>query len=159
MQVLTIIGFVLLLVGFILAAVEMILPGFGIPGILSAICFIAGVIMAANTIEQAVTLTVIIVVVLAIMLTVVIVLFHFKKMKSPIRLDEELGKGEGFLSSDDLAFLVGKEGMTTTVLRPTGKCEIEGISFEVRSEIGYIEKGRKIVVVKIQSGAIVVKEV
>lgn len=79
-------------------------------------------------------------------------------MKSPIKLDEELGKTGGFLSADDLAYLIGKEGIATTDLRPTGKCDIEGVTFEVRSESSFIITGTKIKVIRIQSNALIVRE-
>lgn len=159
MQTVTIIGLLLLAIGLVLIGVELLLPGFGIPGITGSISLVLGVILTAKSFEQALTLVVILVVIIAIMLTCVIVFFHSKKIKSPIALEEELGKKDGFLNADDLAYLIGKRGQTITDLRPTGKCDMEGISFEVRSENGFIEKGKNIQVIKVQSNDLIVKEV
>lgn len=158
MQVLTILGFVLLVIGVVLIGVEMVLPGFGVPGISGTISLVVGIILASKNLEQALVLLVIVLVILAIMLTCVIVLFHSKKVKSPIRLEEELGNKDGFLSADDLAYLIGKEGITTTDLRPTGKCDIDGVTFEVRSENAFIVKGKRIKVIRIQANALIVRE-
>lgn len=158
MQTITILGFLLLALGLGLIGVEMVIPGFGAPGIAGGISLVAGVILASDSIERAVTLIVIILVILAIMLTCVIVFFHSKDIKSPIALKEELGKKDGFLNADDMAYLVDKKGVVITDLRPSGKCEIDGITFAVRSENGYIEKGQKVKVVKIVSNDLIVKE-
>lgn len=157
-DVLSILGIFLLLIGLFLAGVEMVLPGFGLPGISGAISLVAGVALLSKSVEQALTILVILVVILAIMLTCILVFFQSRKVKSPLRLEEELGKKDGFLNAEDLAYLVGKEGETETDLRPTGKCDMEGISFEVRSENGFIEKGKKVKVIKIQSNSLIVKE-
>ena len=157
MQIINIVGMVLLVVGFILAGCEMVLPGFGLPGVLSLVSFIAGIYMFSTSVEQAVLLLMIILVILAVMLTIVIVFFHSSRVKSPIKLEEELGNKDGFLNSEDLAYLIGKTGITTSVLRPTGKCEIEGIIFEVRSEQGFIEKGKQVTVNRIQEKSILVR--
>lgn len=158
MPTIMILGFLLLVLGLGLIGVEMVIPGFGAPGIAGSISLILGVVLASDSIERAVTLIVIILVILAIMLTCVIVFFHSKKIKSPIALKEELGKKDGFLNAEDMAYLVDKKGITTTDLHPSGKCEIDGISFAVRSENGFIEKGKRIKVIKIVSNDLIVKE-
>lgn len=158
MQTITILGILLLVIGIVLIGVEMVLPGFGVPGIAGGISLVGGVILISDSIEQMLTLIVAILVILAIMLTCVVVFFHGKEIKSPIALKEELGKKDGFLNAEDMAYLIGKEGITTTNLHPSGKCEIDGISFEVRSENGFIEKGEKIKVIKIVSNDLIVKE-
>lgn len=158
MQILTILGFVLLVIGVVLIGVEMVLPGFGVPGISGTISLVVGILLASKNLEQAVAILVVVLVILAIMLTCVIVFFHSKKVKSPIRLEEELGNKDGFLSADDLTYLIGKEGITTTDLRPTGKCDIEGVTFEVRSENAFIVKGKRIQVIRIQANALIVRE-
>ena len=158
MQILTILGFVLLVIGVVLIGVEMVLPGFGVPGISGTISLVVGILLASKNLEQAVAILVVVLVILAIMLTCVIVFFHSKKVKSPIRLEEELGNKDGFLSGADLTYLIGKEGITTTDLRPTGKCDIEGVTFEVRSENAFIVKGKRIQVIRIQANALIVRE-
>lgn len=91
-------------------------------------------------------------------MTVTIVFFQSGKMKSPIKLEEALEAEPGYLNATDLQYLVGKEGTAITALRPSGKCDVDGVSFEVRSEIGYIEKAKKVKIVKVQGNTLIVKE-
>lgn len=156
MNGLTIIGIVLLIAGFILIGAEMLLPGFGIPGISGIVCIIGGILLTAKTIEQGLTITVIVVVLLAIML--MIILMVMKKTNPPFVLTDELKAEQGYLNSSDLEYLMGKEGIASTDLKPTGKCNIEGIEFDVRAEGRYIEEGTKVCISRIHENAIMVKK-
>lgn len=158
MDGLMIIGIMLLIVGFVLVGVEMVLPGFGAPGITGGICLVGGIFCTADDIEQGLTITVIVVILLAIMFAVILSLFHMKKIKAPIVLQEELKAEKGYLSSSDLEYLVGKEGTATTDLRPAGKCNIEGIEFDVRSEGRYIAKGSSVQIIRVQGSTLIIKE-
>ncbi len=158
MDIWMVIGIILLIAGFALVGTEMVLPGFGAPGISGAICLVAGIILTADSIEQGLTITVIVVVILAVMFTVILALFHMKKIKPPIILEEELKAEKGYLSSNDLEYLVGKEGIASTDLRPAGKCNIDGIEFDVRSEGKFIQKGSKVFISRIQGNTLIIQE-
>ena len=159
MDGLMVIGMLLLIAGFVLVGTEMILPGFGAPGITGGICLIAGIFLTADSIEAGLTITVVVVVILALMFTVILALFHLKKIKPPIVLQEEMKAEKGYLSTSDLEYLIGKEGFATTDLRPAGKCNIDGIEFDVRSDGKYIAKGEKIRIVRIQGNTLIIKEI
>lgn len=152
------IGIMLLVAGFVLAGIEMILPGFGAPGITGGICLVAGIILTADSVEAGITITLIVTVILVLMFTVILALFHMKKIKPPIVLQEELKAGKGYLSSSDLEYLVGKEGTAATDLRPAGKCDIDGIVFDVRSEGSYVAKGQQVKIIRIQGNTLIIKE-
>ncbi len=159
MDGLMVIGMLLLVTGFVLMGTEMVLPGFGAPGITGSICLVAGILCTADSIEAGLTITIVVVVLLAVMFTVILALFHMKKMKAPIILQEELNAEKGYLSTSDLEYLVGKEGIAATDLRPAGKCNFEGIEFDVRSEGRYIAKGSKVRISRIQGNTLIIKEI
>ena len=157
MDNLVMIGILLLIAGFILVGVEMTLPGFGAPGISGSICLLGGTILTAKTIEEGLTIAVIVIVLLAIMFTIVLTLF--KRVKAPIVLDEELKVTHEFLNESDLDYLIGKRGVAITDLKPAGKCKIEDIEFDVRAENGYITKGTNVRISRIHENTIMIKEV
>lgn len=159
MDGLMVIGMLLLVTGFVLMGTEMVLPGFGAPGITGSICLVVGILCTADSIEAGLTITIVVVVLLAVMFTVILALFHMKKMKAPIILQEELNAEKGYLSTSDLEYLVGKEGIAATDLRPAGKCNFEGIEFDVRSEGRYIAKGSKVRISRIQGNTLIIKEI
>ena len=159
MEGLTTIGILLLVTGVVFMGTEMVLPGFGAPGITGIICLTAGIFCTADSLEEGLTILIIVAVLLAVMFTAALALFHTKKLKSPIILQEEMNAEKGYLSTSDLEYLVGKEGVTATDLRPAGKCNIEGIEFDVRSDGKYIAKGSKVRIIRIQGNTLIIKEI
>lgn len=157
MDNLIMIGIVLLVAGFVLVGIEMIIPGFGIPGISGIVCLVSGILLTAKTIEEGLTITVIVVVILAVMLTIALIVL--KRVKPPIILENELKAERGYLNSADLEYLVGKEGIAVTDLKPSGKCKIEGIEFDVRAESRYIEKGTRVCISRIHENTIMIREI
>lgn len=157
MDVLLSVGILLFIAGFILVGIEMVVPGFGVPGISGIVCLVAGILLTAKDVEQGLTITVIVVAILAVMLTVVMMVL--KRVKSPIVLEEKLQQEQGFLNASDLEYLVGKEGIITTDLKPSGKCRIDGIEFDVRSEGNFLKKGTKVKISRIHEKSIMVHSV
>lgn len=157
MTTLEVVGLILIILGLILIFIEMLLPGFGAPGILGSICSLVGVVLFARTVEQGLTIAIIIVVIIAIMMTVLVLFFHKGKDKSPIKLQEKLEAPEEFLNSSDVEYLIGKTGVAVTDLRPAGKCDVDGVTFDVRSEGSYITKNSQVKIVKVQGNTLIVK--
>lgn len=136
MDTITCIGIILIVAGLVLAGVEMCVPGFGFPGISGAICLVAGVLMAAKSIEQGVFYTIIIVVILAVMMTVIMLIIHLPRKSSPIVLNDEMSNSAEYIGEEDLAGLIDKEGRTITDLRPFGKGIFDGVELAVRAYDG-----------------------
>lgn len=159
MEWIEIIGIILLVLGFILAAVEMVVPGFGAPGISAAICLISGIFCTADSIEEGAFITLVVLALLAVMLAVILWLLSKGKLKSPLILRDEQRKEQGYISSADLAYLLGKKGVAVTDLRPAGTGNFDDIRFDVVSEGCYIKKGAKLEIIKVNGSRLVVKEI
>lgn len=157
MATLEVVGLMLIILGLILIFIEMLLPGFGAPGILGSICSIVGVVLFAKSVEQGLTIAIIIVVIIALMMTMVVLFFYKGKDKSPIKLQEKLETPEEFLNSSDVEYLVGKKGVAITDLRPAGKCDVDGVTFDVRSEGSFITKNSQVQIVRVQGNTLIVK--
>lgn len=157
MDTMVILGILLLAAGFILVGIEMVVPGFGAPGISGIACLVGGIILTAKNIEQGLTITMIVVVILAVMLTLILLLL--KRVKPPFILEEDLKATPEYLNASDLEYLVGKEGIASTDLKPIGKCNIEGVEFDVRAESRYVTKGTKVKISRIHENTIMIKEI
>ena len=157
MDVVMIIGLILLIAGFVLAGIEMVVPGFGAPGICGIICLVAGVFLTADSVEAGIFITVVVIVILGILMTVIMGFLSQKKFKSPIVSDEDLKAGVP-ISSSDLEYLIRKEGKASTDLKPAGKGNFEGIELDIFSEGPYIKKGTSIVISRINENRLMVKE-
>lgn len=158
MEILTIIGIVLLVAGFVLAAVELVVPGFGLPGISAIVCLIAGIIFIADTVEEGILITVVVIVVLGILMTIIMGLLAKRKLKSPIILDEDVRAEDSYLSSSDLEYLIHKEGVAVTDLRPAGRGNFDGIDLDISSGGGYIKRGTPVVIDRISEKRLIVKK-
>jgi membrane-bound ClpP family serine protease len=151
------IGILFLIAGFILIGVEMVVPGFGVPGISGIVCLMAGIFLTADSIEQGVLITVVVIVALGILMTIIMGFLSQKKFKSPIILDTDVKAGVP-IDSSDLTYLLGKEGVAATDLKPAGKGDFEGVELDIFSEGQYIKKGTRIVISKVNQKKLMVKE-
>lgn len=160
--------------GVILLALEIfVIPGFGIAGILGIVFIISGLILsmlnnlffdftfvtAANAIKA--VLTVLIATTLAIILS-----FYFgKKLLTSTRFGEialtnKQNSSEGYTSADaDYQEMLGKTGLTKTMLRPVGKVIIDGNMYDATAETSYIDKETKVKVTRYESSQLFVKQV
>lgn len=154
---LTLFSILLLIVGFVLVGIELTAPGISLPGISGILCLGIGVILIADTIQEGVMITLCILVILGIMLGIALWLLSKGKLVKPMILMDEQKKAQGYMSSNDLEYLLGKEGIALTDLRPSGIGSFEGISFDVISDGQYILKGSEIIIYKVKGSKLVVK--
>ena len=156
---LMVLGIALLVIGFILIGIEMIVPGFGAPGISGIICMIIGLFLTADTIEEGIIILLIVLALLAIMLVIILRLLAKGKLKSPIILKDEISTESGFISSTDLNYLLKKKGTAATDLRPAGRGNFDGVEFNVISKGKYITKNTPIEIYKVEGSKLIVKEI
>ena len=152
-----IIAIILFIAGFILIGIEMVVPGFSIPGITGIICLVAAIFLISDSYVEGAVIALIILVLLGIMFAIILGLLSKAKLKSPIILKDEQNKEKGFISSGDLKYLLGKQGIAVTDLRPTGTADFDGVEFDVISEGKYITKNTKLVIYKVQGSKLIVK--
>jgi len=82
-----------------------------------------------------------------------------KLSKSRIILRETESNEAGYRSTQDTEIFLGKEGVTTTVLRPTGMAEFDGVKLNVISEGEFIPAGSKVRIVRVEGSRILVHTV
>lgn len=158
MEILSIVAILLLIAGFILIGIEMVVPGFSVPGISGIVCLVAGVFLTADSIEEGVIITLIVLALLGIMFVVLLFLLSSGKLKPPIILKEEQKTEQGYISSNDLEYLLGKEGIAATDLRPSGMGDFDGVALDVISGGTYIDKGTPLIIDKVKGSKLIVKE-
>jgi len=155
-------------VGLILIGVEIFaIPGFGVAGISGIILAVTGLTlsMVDNIVFEMPSLLgienvfkaffiVVTSMVIGFLVSLYITrrIFTEKKLFS-LALHDIQETDQGFVSFDS-AFhdLVGKSGVAQTVLRPSGKVEIEGELYDAQALMGYIAAGEQVKVVKFETG-------
>ena len=163
------------IVGLILLIVEIfVIPGFGIFGIIGIVLVVASLVLAMIfnvNFDFSLTSSVTIFQKIAIVLASLTVGFGVsiwlgRKLiladtrYGSIALKTEMTKETGYLSQGEGLFhLIGKQGITTTLLRPSGKIEIENVSYDAISEFGHIERDTTIEVIKFENSQLIVKKI
>ncbi len=147
-----------LIVGIALLVVEVFMPGFGLPGVSGLILVAIGVIITWRTYGPVAGLAV---TVIALALAGISVSLSVKSAASG-RMSRSalfLNDVSGTVDHDDAAALLGKEGVTATVLNPVGIAEFDGVRLNVLTEGTYLEKGVKVRVTQVEGAKIIVREI
>ena len=148
---------VLLLVGVAFASVEVFLPGFGVWGITGSICVVLGIV--ARMIEGAsITQLFILIFIVLIIFTLLFLLMIRSARHGLLSRTAIIETGVSVKETEnEKDELVGKLGKTTTMLRPVGKIDIDGVTYCALTEDGYINENVDIEVVRVEGENIFVK--
>lgn len=155
----TFLGGLCFILGFLFVIVEMFHPGFGFPGVLGGILLIAGVGLTAKTLVELLVMLIIIIAILCIALTIVLKSATNGRLSKILVLHEAQKKETGYVGSNDLEYFLGREGITTSILRPAGTADFEGIKLDVVSEGDFIKQDIMVKIIAVQGRRIVVREI
>jgi membrane-bound serine protease (ClpP class) len=166
---------VLFIAGIILIGVEIfVLPGFGVAGAAGISLAIAGLALSlignvkfnfemvdGSSIVSAL-LTVTISIFTGLMLAIWLSKLAFSAQRGAfhnLSLNSTQQLSEGYVSFNvDQFEMVGKKGTAHTVLRPSGKVNIDGEIWDARSIGGFVDKGDFITVMRQESGQLYVEK-
>ena len=147
-----------LLIGVALLVLEVFVPGFGLPGVSGLILLTIGIVITWNTYGSVAGLavTLITLALAGISISVSIKSAATGKLsKSALILNEVTPP----VDHEDTETLVGKEGVTATVLNPVGIAEFDGVRLNVVSEGSYLGKGAPVRIQQIEGTKIIVREI
>lgn len=149
---------ILLVVGIGLVIAEFFIVG-GIAGILGAAAIGGSIIMAGGNPMQ-MALSVLIALAIATIGAVIIIKFFGKKLHllNKMVLMDATDTEAGYVSNVNRLELVGKNAETLTPLRPAGTVELDGERIDVVSEGSYIDRGKNVIIVKVEGSRVVVRE-
>lgn len=149
----------LIVVGFILLLIELlIIPGFGLIGVLGLGSLAAGSYTAYTKLSPMVGVAVS----LGSLLIVIssLKLLPKSSLWKRLRLESAETQESGFgIAEKNVEELIGKEGHSITPLRPTGTATIEGRRIDVVTEGVFLPKDVPIKVVKVEGNRAIVREV
>lgn len=163
----------LFVLGVILIALEIfVIPGFGVAGIMGIVCLVCGLAfsMVSNDYfdfklaHPGMLFNSFMIVIGSMILAIVLmVIFGKNILRSSafkrLVLQDEQKSEEGFTSSVHKTNLLHKEGVAKTVLRPSGKIEIEGVWYDAVALDGFIEVGARIYVEKHENYNLFVRKI
>ncbi|MDN3668296.1 NfeD family protein [Echinicola jeungdonensis] len=145
----------LLVLGLLLVLVEVIfVPGTTLVGILGVLFTGMGIYVCFQNFE---TETAFIVVALTVLGNVLVVLYGFRSGVWNRFSLKETSVGRAF--DERLAGLeVGQKGRTISDVKPFGKAEFDDKIYEVKSNSGFISAGTEVVIHKLESNKIIIKQ-
>lgn len=134
------------LFGVVLLIVEVFMPGFGLPGISGIVLEGAAIVLTYlwHGGLAALGVTVLILAIVAVAISLALRSANRGRLsKSNIILKEEETAENGYTatSAADMQVFVGRQGVTTTPLRPTGLAEFDGVRLNVASQGGFHSQG------------------
>ena len=147
-----------LLAGITLVTVEIFLPGFGLPGITGLTLLVVAIVLTwtAYGALAGLAMTLITLALAGIAISVSIrSAANGRLSRSPLILKNA---AEETPQQDEMQALVGKTGVTATMLRPAGIAVFDGVRLSVVTAGEFIEKDRGVRIVKAQGAQIVVEE-
>ncbi|MBQ7785518.1 MAG: hypothetical protein IJ381_05160 [Clostridia bacterium] len=140
-----------------LIILEVFLPGFGLPGISGALLIAVGTFIAATHygVLAAVAMLLVFIALLALVVSWILHMMSRSGVRSEIFLHEK----EELHVNKDMQVLLGRRGKTTSVLRPAGIADFDGVRLNVVTEGGFVEKGCAVEIIKADGSSIVVRSV
>ena len=150
------------LVGVALMVVEAFMPGFGVAGFFGIAAEIVAVILTFTSHGLAAALVVLLIGVTVSALAVSFSLRSIAKGKlsdSPMVLRETESADKGYSTSEDMQVFLNKEGTATTVLRPTGMAEFNGVKLNVVSDGEFIPAGTPVRITAVEGARIIVHKI
>lgn len=149
------------LAGLGLLILEMFLPGFGIPGISGIVLMIISAIMVWVEAGALAALGMVVVCIALVAIALSIALksaANGRLSQSELVLRESVKGAKDENESSDLSVFLGREGVTHTVLRPSGIAEFSGVRLNVVSEGAFIPKDAAVRIEQVEGNRIVVRK-
>ncbi|MEG0475762.1 MAG: NfeD family protein, partial [Carnobacterium sp.] len=148
------------ILGILLMILEVFIPNFGVAGILGGILLFGGIYLTydQNIGKSLIDLSVAGLV--AVILAIVLLKngYSFGNLNKLV-LENNLDRISGYSSSKDYSEYLGKKGVTTTTLRPTGKVKFDDKELDVLSSGEQIEFDTPVEVIKVEGSKIIVRRV
>jgi len=169
LELASIVEILLFAIGIILLLVEIfVIPGFGIAGISGIILILASLFLSLTGglpfFDFDIIGGAIIQLSIALAGAFILILLAAKflpksTMFNKLVLAEEERADKGFVSYPSAKELIGTEGIALTDLRPAGSAEINSRRYDVVADWQYIERGKKIKVIRVEGIKVVVTQI
>ena len=149
-------------IGIGLLILEAFMPGFGAAGITGVILEVITLVMTWVQHGPVATLAMLLIVLLVLAIAISTSLRSItsgRLSKSSLVHSETESNENGYRSTEDLAVFMDREGTATSVLRPTGIADFDGVRLNVSSEGDYIPAGTRVRICKVEGAKILVRAI
>lgn len=149
-------------VGVGLLVLEAFMPGFGVAGVSGIVVETVAVALTWINHGPVAALGMLLIILSVIAIAISMSLrsaTNGRLSRSKLILRETESNEAGYRSTEDMEVFMGREGQATTVLRPTGIAEFDGVRLNVVSEGEFIPSGTAVRIVRIEGSRILVRPV
>jgi membrane-bound serine protease (ClpP class) len=138
---------------------EVFVPSGGLISVCAFICLIGGLVIFFN---HSITVGWVGVVIALLMIPSLLIVAYriFPKTKfgkSVTLTPPERQRGDAIADTSELKGLLGAVGLVITPLRPVGMCDFSGRRVECVAESGYVDKGEKVKIIRVQGTQLTVR--
>jgi len=143
-----------------LIVVEVFIPSGGFLGVCALASLVGGIAIffRYSSVAGWIGIVVAIIMVPSLLLTAYRMLPKTRFGKQVILSPPAREPGEAISDRAELVALLGKAGQVLTPLRPVGTCAFEKRRVECVAESGYIQKGRRVKVIRVEGTQLTVRE-
>lgn len=154
-----------LALGLLFIIIEIFNPGFGFFGIAGIILLVAGIVLRISDSGKGNPLTqlfiLLLISIIVIIIAFIIMTYSAKKgwlSRTPLVMADSALPSGITAGTDDYTFLLGKDGITATTLRPSGIVIIDDKRYDVVALGTFIDINTLVEVIQVEGVRIVVRE-
>ncbi len=140
---------------------EVFVPSGGLISVCALGCLVGGAVMffRHSTTAGWVGVTIAVVMIPSVVIIAYRIFPKTRFGKAVTLAPPERDKGDAIPDTEQLKGLLGKEGLVLTPLRPVGMCDFSGQRVECVAESGYVEKKKKVNVIRVEGTQLTVRVV
>jgi len=143
----------------LLIVAEVFIPSGGLISVLAIICVLGGIITCfqINTLVGFIGIIAALIMIPGALYLTYRILPQTRFGKSVTLAPPERKEGDAIPDTSVLKEMLGEIGIVISPLRPVGMCNFSGQRLECVAESGYVDKGKKVKVIKIESTQLTVR--
>ncbi len=138
---------------------EVFVPSGGLISIFALACLVGGVLIffQHSTIAGWIGLIIALIMIPSVLVLAYKVFPKTRFGRHVLLAPPERQQGDAIPDSSNLKQMLGAEGTVLTPLRPVGMCDFSGRRLECVAESGYVDKGKKVRVIDVESTQLTVR--
>ena len=145
----------------VLIIAEVFVPSGGLISLCALACLIGGIVIFFHysTLAGWIGLGIAVVMIPGVLIFAYKIFPKTRFGKSVTLSPPERQQGDAIPDTSELKGLLGKVGIVISPMRPVGMCDFEGQRVECVAESGYVEKGKKVKVINVESTQLTVRTI
>lgn len=151
------VNILLISLGLLLICIELFIPG-GIAGAIGCCIVFLTILFRTDGLSDFFVVLFIVTLITTIFCWLVWHIIPKKIRNRTLYLQTDLSKEEGYSPAPERTHYLNYEGVTKSILRPSGKVQIGSEILDAQAEQAFIEAGKRVVVIAVEGSQLIVRE-